>query len=86
MNRAARCRDQWRAGAPVHSGRADHELDDQLQRALRGERAQPRVVENLARRQIQVSGTTVSGNGTAWPVVLRDVTDLRRWKGGGVRH
>ncbi len=61
----------------------DHELDEQLQRALRGERARPRVVEHgLQRRQLQVSGTTVSGKSEQLGlVVLRDVTDLRRLEG-----
>ncbi len=61
----------------------DHELDDQLQRALRGERAEPRVIEHgLNRRQLQVSGTTVTGKSERLGlVVLRDVTDLRRLEG-----
>jgi two-component system phosphate regulon sensor histidine kinase PhoR len=61
----------------------DHELDDQLQRALRGQRAEPRVVEHgLNRRQLQVSGTTVRGKSERLGlVVLRDVTDLRRLEG-----
>ena len=61
----------------------DHELDDQLQRALRGERARPRVVEyGLQRRQLQVASTTVSGTSERLGlVVLRDVTELRRLEG-----
>jgi two-component system phosphate regulon sensor histidine kinase PhoR len=61
----------------------DHELNDQLQRVLRGQRTEARVVEHgLNRRQLQVSGTTVAGKSERLGlVVLRDVTDLRRLEG-----
>lgn len=87
MNRAAEqmlATTEMRAlGRPFIQVARDHELDDQLQRALGGGRTQPRVVEHgLARRQIQVSGTTVSGKSERLGlVVLRDVTDLRRLEG-----
>lgn len=87
MNRAAErmlASTEARAiGRPFIQVARDHELGDHLQRALRGERAEPTVVEHgLNRRQLQVSGTTVAGKSERLGlVVLRDVTDLRRLEG-----
>lgn len=87
LNRAAErllgIREERAIGQPFIQIARDHELDEQLQRALRGERTDPRVVEHgLRRRHLQISSTTVSGQSERLGlVVLRDISELRRLEG-----
>lgn len=70
-------------GKPYIQVARDHELDAQLQAALRGEKTRVETVEyGLDRRMLQSTATTVAGQSeTLGLVVLRDVTELRRLEG-----
>ncbi|HYH12537.1 MAG TPA: ATP-binding protein [Thermomicrobiales bacterium] len=70
-------------GRPYIQVARDHELDAQLQAALRGKKTRPETVEHgLHRRMLQSMATTVTGvSETLGLVVLRDVTELRRLEG-----
>ncbi len=87
MNRAAAAMlatpEDRAIGRPFIQVARDHELDAQLQSALRGERTQREAVEHgLSRQVLQSTATTVAGKAEQLGlVVLRDITDLRRLEG-----
>ncbi len=70
-------------GRPFIQIARDHELDGQLQAALRGGQVRRQAVEHgLNRRLLQSTATTVAGRSEVLGlVVLRDITELRRLEG-----